>query len=133
VFLVSRIYEEWHRRGNTREAVSHGLAATGRTISAAAAIMVLVFGAFILGGQWVIEMFGIGLAGAVLLDAAIVRAVTVPAVMMLIGDANWRIPEWLDRRLPRLNIEGATARASAPAVAAGTAGPPLPELASEQV
>jgi RND superfamily putative drug exporter len=133
VFLVSRIYEEWHRRGNTREAVSHGLAATGRTISAAAAIMVLVFGAFILGGQWVIEMFGVGLAGAVLLDAAIVRAVTVPAVMMLIGDANWRIPEWLDRRLPRLNIEGATARASAPAVAAGTAGPPLPELASEQV
>ena len=65
VFLVSRIYEEWHKRGDNREAVKHGLAATGRTITAAAAIMVLVFGAFILGGERVIKLFGIGLAGAV--------------------------------------------------------------------
>src|SRR5206468_5134786 len=69
VFLVTRIYEEWHRRGDNREAVTHGLAATGRTITAAAAIMVLVFAAFILGGERVIELFGLGLAAAVFLDA----------------------------------------------------------------
>ena len=78
VFLVSRIYEEWHRRRDNPEAVTHGLAATGRTITAAAAIMVLVFGAFVLGGERVIELFGIGLASAVLLDALIVRSVLVP-------------------------------------------------------
>ena len=78
VFLVSRIYEEWHSRGDNREAVTHGLAATGRTITAAAAIMVLVFGAFVLGGERVIKLFGIGLASAVLLDALIVRSVLVP-------------------------------------------------------
>ena len=110
VFLVSRIYEEWHRRRDNREAVTHGLAATGRTITAAAAIMVLVFGAFVLGGERVIELFGIGLASAVLLDAVIVRSVLVPAVMMLLGDANWRLPEWLERRLPHLNVEGEAAR-----------------------
>jgi putative drug exporter of the RND superfamily len=107
VFLVSRIYEEWHRRRDTREAVSHGLAATGRTISAAATIMVLVFSAFVLGGQRVIELFGIGLASAVLLDALIVRSIIVPAVMLLLGDRNWWLPAWLERVLPRLNIEGA--------------------------
>jgi putative drug exporter of the RND superfamily len=106
VFLVSRIYEEWHRRGNTQEAVAHGLAATGRTITAAAAIMFLVFASFVLGGEWVIEMFGIGLASAVLLDALVVRSVLVPALMMLFGAANWKIPRWLDRTLPHFNIEG---------------------------
>ena len=78
VFLVSRIYEEWHKRGDNDEAVTHGLSATGRTITAAAAIMVLVFGAFVLGGERVIKLFGIGLASAVLLDALIVRSVLVP-------------------------------------------------------
>src|SRR5205807_8300932 len=73
VFLISRVYEEWHRRRDNREAITHGLAATGRTITAAAVIMVLVFGAFILGGQRIIELFGIGLASAVLLDALVVR------------------------------------------------------------
>ncbi len=106
VFLISRIYEEWHRRGNTREAVAHGLAATGRTITAAAAIMFLVFASFVLGGEWVIEMFGIGLAAAVLLDALIVRSVLVPALTMVMGDATWKIPGWLDRILPHLNVEG---------------------------
>ncbi len=106
VFLISRVYEEWHRRGDNHEAVTHGLAATGRTITAAAAIMVLVFGSFALGGQWIIDMFGIGLASAVLLDALIVRSVLVPAVMMLLGEANWRLPGWLDRLLPHLNVEG---------------------------
>ncbi len=138
VFLVSRIYEEWHRRRENREAVAHGLAATGQTITAAAAIMVLVFGAFVLGGERVIELFGIGLASAVLLDAVIVRAVLVPAVMMVFGEANWRLPAWLERRLPRLNVEGEAARlgaAAAGAAAAGAAGAaavPVSALAPEQ-
>ena len=106
VFLVSRIYEEWHRRGDNRDAVTHGLAATGRTITAAAAIMVLVFGAFILGGERVLELFGLGLAGAVLLDALVVRSVLVPGLMLLAGEANWWLPRSLDRILPHLNVEG---------------------------
>jgi RND superfamily putative drug exporter len=110
VFLVSRIYEEWHRRRNNTEAVAHGLAATGATITAAAAIMVLVFASFILGGERIIELFGVGLASAVLLDALVVRSVLVPALMIICGDANWRIPKWLDRALPRLNVEGRGAR-----------------------
>ena len=110
VFLVSRIYEEWHHRSDNREAVTHGLAATGKTITAAAAIMVLVFAAFVLGGQRIIEMFGIGLASAVLLDAAIVRSVVVPALMLLLGHANWHMPAWLERRLPHLRVEGSGLR-----------------------
>jgi putative drug exporter of the RND superfamily len=106
VFLVSRIYEEWHRRGDNREAVAHGVAATGRTITAAAAIMVLVFGSFVLGGERVIELFGVGLASAVLLDALIVRSVLVPAVMIMLGDNNWKLPGALDRFLPHFNVEG---------------------------
>jgi RND superfamily putative drug exporter len=125
VFLISRVYEEWHRRGDNREAVTHGLAATGRTITAAAAIMVLVFGAFVLGGERVIELFGVGLASAVLLDALIVRSVLVPAVMIMLGDANWRLPAWLDRLLPHFKVEGSAAR-SGPAPAAR----PTPAVAS---
>ena len=106
VFLVSRIFEEWHRRGDNREAVTHGLAATGRTITAAAAIMILVFGSFILGGERILMLFGLGLAGAVLLDALIVRSVLVPGLMLLAGKANWWLPRSLDRVLPRLNVEG---------------------------
>ena len=106
VFLVTRIYEEWHRRGNNREAVTHGLAATGRTITAAAAIMVLVFAAFILGGERVIELFGLGLATAVFLDALVVRSVLVPGLMLIGGKANWWLPPALDRLLPHLNVEG---------------------------
>ena len=106
VFLVSRIYEEWHRTGDNRLAVTRGLQATGRTITAAAAIMVLVFGSFLLGGQVVIKMFGLGLAGAVLLDAVIVRMALVPALMLLLGKRNWALPGWLDRILPHLNVEG---------------------------
>jgi RND superfamily putative drug exporter len=106
VFLVSRIYEEWRKRGDNREAVVHGLSATARTITAAATIMVLVFAAFILGGERVIMLFGVGLASAVLLDALIVRSVLVPALMLLAGKANWWLPAWLDRALPHLNVEG---------------------------
>jgi putative drug exporter of the RND superfamily len=106
VFLVTRIYEEWHRRGDTHEAVKHGLAATGQTITAAAAIMILVFGAFLLGGQWVISLFGVGLASAVFLDALIIRSIIVPAVMLMLGESNWRLPATLERLIPHLRIEG---------------------------
>jgi RND superfamily putative drug exporter len=115
VFLVSRIYEEWRKRGDNREAVVHGLSATARTITAAAAIMVLVFGAFILGGERVIMLFGVGLATAVLLDALIVRSVLVPALMLLAGKSNWWLPAWLDRILPRLNVEGSDSESEPPA------------------
>jgi RND superfamily putative drug exporter len=106
VFLVSRIFEEWHRRGDNREAVTHGLAATGKTITAAAAIMILVFGSFILGGERILMLFGLGLAGAVAIDALIVRSILVPGLMLLSGKANWWLPRGLDRILPRLNVEG---------------------------
>jgi RND superfamily putative drug exporter len=75
--------------------------------------MVLVFGAFILGGERVIKLFGIGLASAVLLDALIVRSILVPAVMITLGDLNWRLPGFLERRLPRLEVEGRAAREAA--------------------
>jgi RND superfamily putative drug exporter len=106
VFLVARIYEEWHKSRDNRLAVTRGLAATGRTITAAASIMVLVFGSFILGGQVIIEMFGIGLASAVLLDALIIRSILVPALMLMLGKANWTLPRALERVLPHLNVEG---------------------------
>jgi RND superfamily putative drug exporter len=128
VFLVSRIYEEWHKRGDNREAILHGLAATGRTITAAAAIMVLVFGAFILGGERVIKLFGIGLAGAVFLDALIVRSILVPGLMLTVGKANWWLPSWLDRIVPRLNVEGqASSTAPADTPATGSTGRPATE------
>jgi RND superfamily putative drug exporter len=114
VFLVSRIYEEWHHSSDNRESVTHGLAATGKTITAAAAIMVLVFAAFVLGGQRIIEMFGIGLSSAVLLDAVIVRSVVAPALMLLLGKANWHMPAWLERRLPHLRVEGRSVRVPVP-------------------
>lgn len=109
VFLVSRIHEEWLKRRDNREAVTIGQAETGQVITAAAAIMVLVFGSFVLGGQRIIKEFGIGLAGAVLLDALLVRTILVPAVMHLFGRANWWIPGWLDKLLPRLHVEGSGA------------------------
>jgi putative drug exporter of the RND superfamily len=130
IFLISRIYEEWHRRGDNREAVAHGLAATGRTITAAAAIMVLVFGAFILGGERVIELFGVGLASAVFLDALIVRSVLVPSLMLLFGDWNWKLPGWLGRILPRFNIEGSSSDSGRVAPRAGGIDDgPIPEPA----
>jgi putative drug exporter of the RND superfamily len=117
VFLVTRIYEEWHRRADNSEAVRHGLAATGRTITAAAAIMILVFGAFVLGGERIIDLFGIGLSSAVLLDALIVRSVLVPSLMLIVGEANWTLPLWLERLLPHFRVEGSTAGVAAQAPA----------------
>jgi len=105
VFLVSRIAEEWSgTRDNTR-AVIAGQAETGRVITAAATIMIAVFMAFAFMGQRSVAEFGIGLAAAVALDAFVLRTVLVPAVMHLCGRANWWLPGWLDRRLPRLAVE----------------------------
>ena len=105
VFLVSRMHEEWLLRRDNRLAVTLGQAETGRVITAAAAIMILIFGSFALGGNIVIKQFGIGLAGAIIIDAFIVRTVLVPALMHLIGKANWWLPGWLDRIIPTLNVE----------------------------
>ena len=108
VFLLSRVREEWHRTGDSREAVADGLAATAKVITAAAAIMVVVFGSFMFEFERTIKMMGIGLATAVLFDATIVRMVLVPATMELLGDRNWWLPRWLERHLPQLDVEGHT-------------------------
>ena len=105
VFLLSRIKEEYDRTGDNESAVADGLAVTARVITAAALIMVCVFGSFVLGEDRQLKLFGLGLAVAVLLDATIVRMVLVPATMELLGDRNWWIPKWLDRILPHVHIE----------------------------
>jgi putative drug exporter of the RND superfamily len=110
VFLISRVREEWVRRHDASAAVGDGIAFTGRVISAAAAIMVCVFLSFMLGDERTIKEFGFGLAAAVFLDALVVRCVMLPAVLELLGPATWRLPRWLDMRLPRINIEGSAAR-----------------------
>jgi len=102
VFLVSRIREEYLKHGDTRRAVADGLAKTARVITAAAAIMVVVFLAFLAAPDTFLKLFGVGLASAIFLDATVVRMVLVPAVMQLLGKRNWWIPSWLDRSLPRL-------------------------------
>jgi RND superfamily putative drug exporter len=105
VFLISRIREEYLKDGNTRRAVADGLAKTARVITAAAAIMVVVFLAFVASPEVFLKLFGIGLASAIFLDATVVRMVLVPAVMQLLGSRNWWIPNWLERLLPRLDVE----------------------------
>ncbi len=105
VFLVSRIREEYLKDGKTRRAVADGLAKTARVITAAAAIMVVVFLAFVASPEVFLKLFGIGLASAIFLDATVVRMVLVPAVMQLLGSRNWWIPDWLERVLPRLDVE----------------------------
>jgi len=117
VFLVTRIHEEYLKSGDNHLAVRNGLAATGKTITAAAVIMILVFGSFILGGERVIKEFGVGLGGGILIDAVIIRMTIVPALMQLIGKANWWFPASLDRRLPRLSVDPALEPDSAPGVA----------------
>ena len=114
VFLVSRIREEYLKHGDTRRAVADGLAKTARVITAAAAIMVVVFLAFLAAPDTFLKLFGIGLASAIFLDATLVRMVLVPAVMQLLGKRNWWIPDWLEKVLPRLDVEpGAVAAAEA--------------------
>jgi RND superfamily putative drug exporter len=106
VFLLSRVREEWHRTGDSRRSVADGLAATAKVITAAAAIMVVVFGTFLLEDDRVIKLMGTGLATAILFDATIVRLLLVPATMELLGDKNWWLPRWLDRLLPNIDVEG---------------------------
>jgi RND superfamily putative drug exporter len=105
VFLLSRIREEYDRTGDNAVAVADGLASTARVITAAALIMVTVFGSFILGDIATVKLFGLGLATAILVDATVVRMVLVPATMELLGDRNWWFPRWLDRIIPRLHVE----------------------------
>ena len=105
VFLISRIREEYLKDNDTRRAVADGLAKTARVITAAAAIMVVVFLAFVASPEVFLKLFGIGLAAAIFLDATLVRMVLVPAVMQLLGARNWWIPDWLERILPRIEVE----------------------------
>jgi putative drug exporter of the RND superfamily len=115
VFLLSRVREEYLRTGETHSAVANGLAKTARVITAAAAIMVVVFLAFVFSTEVFLKLMGVGMATAILVDATVVRMVLVPAVMQLMGRANWWIPRWLDRVLPRL--DGDIRRAPTPAPA----------------
>jgi RND superfamily putative drug exporter len=121
VFLISRVHEEWLKSGDNRTAVRNGLAATGKTITAAALIMILVFGSFILGGQPVIKVFGLGLAAGILVDAIIIRMAIVPAVMFLLGRSNWWFPRRLDRVLPRLSVDPENAAAGKEPAGSGDA------------
>ena len=106
VFLLSRIKEEYDRTGDNGTAVADGLAVTARVITAAALIMVCVFSAFALGDDRSLKLFGLGLASAVAIDATIVRMFLVPATMELLGSRNWWIPKWIDKLLPRIDVEG---------------------------
>jgi putative drug exporter of the RND superfamily len=112
VFLISRIHEQWARKGDSHRAVSEGLALTGRVVTAAAAIMICVFLSFMLGENRVIKEFGLSLSSAVFLDAVVVRCLLLPAVLDILGDATWALPGWLERGLPRMNIEGSATRLS---------------------
>jgi RND superfamily putative drug exporter len=105
VFLISRVHEAWERTHDASRSVATGLQTTGRVITAAASIMILVFASFALGDDRVIKLFGLGLASAVFFDAVIIRCLLVPALMEIFGRRAWWLPSWLDRRLPRLAIE----------------------------
>jgi RND superfamily putative drug exporter len=113
VFLLSRIREEYARIGDNTESVARGLAGTGRVVTSAALIMIAVFLSFVASPVPSLKMLGLGLAVAILIDATIVRMVLVPATMALLGDANWWLPSWLDRLLPRLAVEGVPAEVEA--------------------
>jgi RND superfamily putative drug exporter len=106
VFLISRIREAWRSGRGDSGAVADGLASTGRVITSAAAIMVCVFGAFVLGDLRILKVFGFAMAVAILLDATLVRMVLLPAALQLFGRANWWFPKRLDRLIPNLLPEG---------------------------
>jgi RND superfamily putative drug exporter len=130
VFLLSRVREEYLRSGDNETGVIEGIAATARVITSAALIMISVFAAFVLSEDVAVKMFGLGLATAVFVDATIVRLVLVPATMKLLGDWNWWLPTWLDRRLPHLEIDGETGL-PAPQYEPGR-GPRAPEVGPER-
>jgi RND superfamily putative drug exporter len=107
VFLLSRVREAFDAGRDTASAVTEGLSRTARVITAAAAIMVAVFGAFALSDQVFLKLIGIGMASAIAVDATVVRMVLVPAVMQILGDRSWWLPGWLDRIIPRATLEPA--------------------------
>ncbi len=114
VFLLTRIRERWVATGDNKRSVTEGLAATARVVTAAAAIMIAVFAAFVPSPVVFLKVIGVGLAAAILIDATVVRMVLVPAVMQLLGRATWWLPGWLDRVLPRVHVEGAGDHGAAP-------------------
>lgn len=109
VFLVSRMREEWQRTGDARDAVRRGLASTGGVVTAAAAIMMAVFGSFVLDDARLLQQFGIGMAVAIFIDAFVIRCLLVPAIMKVMGRGAWWIPKWLDKALPHVTVEPETA------------------------
>jgi len=121
VFLLSRVKEEYERTGDARTSVADGLALTARVISAAAAIMIVVFGSFLFEDNRIVKLFGVGLAMAVFLDATLVRMLLVPATMELLGERNWWFPSWLARIVPNLNVEGSAHTSGKPAAASAAA------------
>ena len=123
VFLVSRMHEEWTLTGDNKRAVIPGQTETGRVITAASLIMILVFAAFIFGGQEDIKQIGLGFAAAIFVDVYLIRTVLVPTVMHLLGRANWWAPGWLDRLLPRLHVEPSELPVAGPLPRPAGAGP----------
>ena len=128
VFLLSRVKEEFDRTGDPVNSVADGLAVTARVITAAAAIMVVVFASFVFEDNRIIKLFGLGLSSAVLLDATLVRMLLVPATMELLGAKNWWLPSWLDRLLPTLDVEGPSSSHTTPSGGDGPTGDTEPEL-----
>ncbi|WP_205323815.1 MMPL family transporter [Glycomyces sp. YM15] len=108
VFLMSRMREEWQRTGDATEAVRRGLASTGSVVTAAAAIMMAVFGSFVLDDARLLQQFGISMAVAIFIDAFVIRSLLVPAIMKVMGRGAWWIPKWLDRALPHVTVEPET-------------------------
>jgi RND superfamily putative drug exporter len=118
------MHEEWTLTGDNKHAVIRGKAETGRVITAASLIMILVFTAFTFGGLGMaIQQVGLGFAAAILADAFVARTVLVPALMHMLGRANWWLPAWLDRRLPRLHVEPAELPAARPLLPSAGVGP----------
>jgi RND superfamily putative drug exporter len=105
VFLMSRVHEEWVHTDNAHDAIARGLQTTGKVITAAASIMIMVFASFALGDERIIKLFGIGLASAVFFDAVIIRCLLVPAIMEILGRSAWYLPKWLDDKMPHLALE----------------------------
>ena len=125
VFLMSHVQEAYKKSGDNAQAVVMGLATSGKVITSAALIMVSVFASFVLNGDPTVKQFGVGLAVAVALDATIVRCLLVPALMVLMQRANWWLPAWLDRILPRVDIEGVEYFADLDGAAVVAASPPV--------
>ena len=105
IFLLSRMHEEWERRHDPAGAIREGLATTGRVVTAAAAIMIVVFGAFLVSPDRMLKQFGLGLSVAIFIDAVVIRCLILPAVMQLLGRAAWWLPRPITRVLPRIALE----------------------------